>query len=74
MIAMKRKLSFVVFEEDGAFVARCLDLDVATEADTKDEAIANLREALELYFEDSAISLDALPTRTYQFGEVAIDA
>jgi predicted RNase H-like HicB family nuclease len=74
MIAMKRKLSFVVFEEDGAFVARCVDLDVATEADTKDEAIANLREALELYFEDSAMNLDTLPTRTYQFGQVGIDA
>ena len=74
MIAMKRELSFVVFEEDGAFVARCLDVDVASEGDTKDEAIANLREALELYFEDSAMNLDTLPTRTYQFGQVGIDA
>ena len=71
---MKRELSFVVFEEDGAFVARCLDVDVASEADTKDEAIASLREALELHFENSPISLDTLPTRKYQFGQVAIGA
>lgn len=71
---MKHHLSFVVFEEDDAFVARCLDVDVVSEGDTKDEAVANLREALELYFEDSTVSPATLPTRTYQFGEVAIDA
>jgi hypothetical protein len=38
------------------------------------EAIANLREALQLYFEDGAVNLATLPTRTYQFGQVAIDA
>ena len=74
MARMKRNLSFVVFEDDGAFVARCLDVDVASEGDTKEEAIANLREALELYFEDDTTKVAMLPTRTYQFGEVAIDA
>ncbi|MCL2298048.1 MAG: type II toxin-antitoxin system HicB family antitoxin [Proteobacteria bacterium] len=48
---MKRTLKCVVFEEDGACVARCLDVEVASEGDTEEEAIANLREALELYFD-----------------------
>jgi len=74
MASMKHSLSYVVFEDDDAFVARCLDVDVASEGDTKEEAIANLREALELFFEDGPISLATLPSRTYQFGEVAIDA
>jgi predicted RNase H-like HicB family nuclease len=74
MVVMKRTLSFVVFEEDGAFVVRCLDVDVASEGLTRDEAIANLREALELHFEDGTDDLATLPTRTYQFGEVAIEA
>ena len=47
-----RALSYVTWEEDGAFVAQCLDVDVASEGDNQDEAIANLKEALELYFED----------------------
>ena len=46
---MERNLKYTVFEEDGAFVARCLDVEVASEGDTQDEAVANLREALELY-------------------------
>ncbi len=49
---MERNLKYTVFEEDGAFVARCLDVEVVSEGDTKEEAVANLREALELYFED----------------------
>lgn len=54
MTIMERNLKCVVFAEDHAFVARCLDVEVASEGDTKEEAIANLREALELYFEDHA--------------------
>lgn len=34
-------------------MARCLDVNVASEGDTEPEAVANLREALELYFEDA---------------------
>jgi len=50
MNAMKRLMKFVVFEEDGAYVARCLDVEVASEGDTEAQAVANLQEALELYF------------------------
>jgi len=35
--------------EDDGFVARCLDVTVASEGDTEQEAAENLREALELY-------------------------
>jgi predicted RNase H-like HicB family nuclease len=48
---MKQKLNYIVNEEDGVFVARCLDVEVTSEGDTHEEAIANLKEALELYFE-----------------------
>ena len=34
------------------FVAQCLVVDVASQGKGEDEAIDNLREALELYFED----------------------
>jgi predicted RNase H-like HicB family nuclease len=74
MDSMERALKFVVFEEDSAYVARCLDVEVASEGDTEEEAIANLREALELYFDDHASDLTDLPPRAYQFGEVTIHA
>ena len=37
------------------YVARCLAVEVASHGDTQEEALANLREALELYFEDSPV-------------------
>lgn len=53
---MERNLKYIVFEEDGAFIARCLDVEVTSEGDTMEEATANLQEALGLYFEDSIVS------------------
>lgn len=53
MTSRERRLSYVVYQEDDGFVARCLDVNVASEGDTELEAIGNLREALELYFEDA---------------------
>jgi predicted RNase H-like HicB family nuclease len=53
MVTGERRLSYVVYQEDDGFVARCLDVNVASEGDTEQEAIGNLREALELYFEDA---------------------
>ena len=43
----------VVFREGKHYVAQCLDVDVSSFGDSEDDAIANLREALELYFEDA---------------------
>lgn len=45
------ELAYAVFAEDTAFVAQCLDVDVASDGKTREAAIANLQEALELYFE-----------------------
>ena len=53
MATRERRLSYVVYQEDDGFVARCLDVNVASEGDTEPEAVDNLREALELYFEDA---------------------
>lgn len=48
----KRKLDVVVYSEDDGYVAQCLNVNVASEGDTEIEALANLQEALELYFEE----------------------
>lgn len=36
-------------------VARCLEVEIASQGHTVNEALANLREALRLYFEDTAL-------------------
>lgn len=48
---MKRRFSASVWREGEWFVAQCLEVDIASQGETEDAAIANLREALELYFE-----------------------
>ena len=44
--------SSVVWQEGKYFVAQCLNVDVSSFGKTKNEALANLQEALSLYFED----------------------
>lgn len=50
---MKRNLQFVVTEEDGAFVASCHEIEITSEGDTAEVALANLNKAVDLYFEDN---------------------
>ena len=49
---MKRPFSATVWQEGDWYVSQCLDVDVASQGETEEEALANLKEALELYFED----------------------
>jgi predicted RNase H-like HicB family nuclease len=44
-----------VVQEDDWHVARCLDVEVASQGGSPDDALGNLRMALELYFEDAAV-------------------
>ena len=43
--------AYVVWEDDGAYVAQCLNVDVASDGDTEEYAVTNLREAVELHFD-----------------------
>lgn len=45
-------LHVVIYAEDDGYVAQCLNVDVASDGDTEDEARANLHEALLLYFDE----------------------
>lgn len=44
-------LDFVVFMEDGAYVAYCPSLDISTCANTYNEAISNFYEMFQLHIE-----------------------
>ena len=45
------KFTVAITHEAHWYVARCLDVDVVSQGETADEALANLEEALGLYFE-----------------------
>ncbi|HLG02589.1 MAG TPA: type II toxin-antitoxin system HicB family antitoxin [Bacteroidia bacterium] len=48
-------LKNIIWKEGKYYVAQCLNVDVSSFGKTKKEALTNLNEALELYFEDSKI-------------------
>ncbi len=48
---MKKSFKASVWHEGDWFVAQCLDVDVASQGKSEDETLANLKQALELYFE-----------------------
>jgi predicted RNase H-like HicB family nuclease len=55
------RFTAAVSREHPLYVARCLEVEVTSQGESIDEALANLREALELYFEDQPLpeSLEA---------------
>ena len=49
------KFTVAVTHEAPWYVARCLDVDVVSQGESVDEVLANLEEALGLYFEGEDI-------------------
>lgn len=47
------RLTAAIAREGNWYVARCLEVEVASQGRAIEDALANLKEALELYFEDS---------------------
>ena len=48
-------LNALVWKEDNLYVAKAVEIELASQGKTKKEALDNLKEALELYFEDEKI-------------------
>jgi predicted RNase H-like HicB family nuclease len=47
-----KNIKYVVYKEGKYYVSQCLNVDVSSFGETIDEAIAALKEAVTLYFED----------------------
>ncbi len=58
-----QKFSAIVHKEDDWYVSWCPDIDIASQGKTVEEAVANLKEAVELYLEDE----DVLVPQTTSF-------
>ena len=48
---MKRPFTATVWREGDWYVSQCLEIDIASQGETEEEALDNLKEALELHFE-----------------------
>lgn len=49
------KLTAIIERENDGYVALCPEVDIASQGDTIEQARANLREALELFFETASL-------------------
>ena len=47
-------ITAVIQQEENWYVAKCLENEIASQGKTLDEALNNLKEALELFYEDSS--------------------
>ena len=67
-----KEFDFAVWKEDKYFVALCLNVEVSSFGKNKIEAIKNLKEAVELYFEDENIEIPKI--EDIAIGKETIDA
>jgi predicted RNase H-like HicB family nuclease len=58
---MKRPFAATVWREGKWYISQCLEVDVASQGETEEEALANLKEALELHFEPPQATRPPLP-------------
>lgn len=62
---MVRTLTAAVHQEEEWYIARCLELDVASQGESLQQALVNLREAVEAYLEEvSQPIIEATPLVT----------
>jgi predicted RNase H-like HicB family nuclease len=50
---MSYRITAVVQQEEDWYVSKCLENSVASQGKTVEDALSNLKEALELYYEDN---------------------
>jgi len=57
-------LSAIIHKEEDLYVARCPEVGTASQGETIEEALANLREATELYLEEFPMEYASKPIMT----------
>ncbi len=67
-----RKIHYALYREESDYVAQCFDFDVSSFGATEQEALLNLKEAIELYLEDSPESGPIPQISEITVGELAI--
>ena len=66
---MTRKLTAVTEQEGNMFVSHCIELDIASQGETEEEALRNLNEAVRLFIEEA--SDDEIQRRLHEGAQVA---
>lgn len=67
-----KRLHAVVWKEDKLYVAKTLEIEVTSQGLNEKEALANLKEALELYFEDQSKKVELTPIHQPKLQDLSI--
>lgn len=68
-----KNIKYVVYKEDKFYISQCLNVDVSSFGGSVEEAVENLTEALELYFEDNN-NIIYFPIDVAMIGDKVINA
>ena len=68
-----KSLKYIVYKEDKYYVSQCLNVDVSSFGSTLQEAIDNLNEALQLYFDDKNANKTFVNINETMIGETYIN-
>lgn len=55
------RFTSAITHEGEWYVARCLEVEVTSQGKSVEEALSNLKEALELYYEDQSLPTEIEP-------------
>jgi len=67
-----KTIKYVIYKEGKHYVSQCLNVDISSFGSTIDEASLNLKEALQLYFEDDKNNWEYMPISEALIGETQL--
>ena len=70
---MKKNIKYIVYKEGKYFVSQCLNVEVSSFGESIDEAVFNLKEALELYYENETTEESYIPIDEVMIGETVLN-
>jgi predicted RNase H-like HicB family nuclease len=68
-----KALKYIVYREGKFYVSQCLNVDISSFGGSITEAVDNLKEALQLYFEDKDASRHILSIEETMMGETYLN-
>ena len=69
-----KNLKYLIYREGDYYVSQCLNVEVASFGSSIDEALTNLKEAVELYLEDDKTIANFHEVGEFMLGEFAVHA
>lgn len=67
-----KTIKYIIYKEEKYYVSQCLNVDISSFGATIDEATTNLKEALDLYFEDDPARKNYQKIGSTMMGELNI--